>query len=67
MFSVESETEFLKSGSGIEEVESFSERLGVVLAKDFMDVVKLCKVGPVCWKERSEMLRVNMCGRSSER
>ena len=41
-----------------------SERLSVVLANVFTEGGRLFqKVGAVCWKEQSEILRVDMCER----
>ena len=42
--------------SGKAEVQSFSQRLGVVLAKVFMEGGRLWWSN--CWKERSEILKV---------
>ena len=58
----------MKSESGKEEVESFSKRLRVVLAKIFIEGGRLFqRIEAVCWKERSDSLRVDMSGRSSVR
>ena len=58
----------MKSESGKQEVESFSKRLQVVLAKVFIEGGRLFqRIGAVCWKERSDSLRLDKSGRSSVR
>ena len=58
----------LSFGESGKEMVQFSKWLCVLLANVFMEGGRLFqKVWAVCWKEWSEIVRVDMCGYSIER